>query len=128
MSNYLYFCLVINDKYKVSEFYLTTIITVCSLIRYHYSKRNRLKFTFPPSHYYVYCTKGLFINKKCQIKTIQNGDGKTLTNAASNLGVFYLNINNLKRHIAHNLPFRPTVPPPPCNSKKAILLTLFTIT
>ena len=112
MSNYLYFCLVINDKYKVSEFYLTTIITVCSLIRYHYSKRNRLKFTFLPSHYYVYCPKGLFINKKCQIKTIQNGGGKTHNIATSNFGVLSVNINNLKRHIAHNLPFRPTVPPP----------------
>ena len=40
-----------------------------------------------------------------------NRGGKTLNNAASNLGVLSVNITNIKRYIAHILPFRPTVPP-----------------
>ena len=38
-------------------------------------------------------------------KTCQNRGGKTFNNAATNLGVLSVNITNLRRHIAHTLPF-----------------------
>ena len=50
---------------------------------------------------------------KFSFTAIQHRGGKTLNNRASNLGVLSVKITNLKRHIAHILPVRPTVPPFP---------------